>query len=354
MNANRFDVSDNGNSIFLGDSAGFNDDMGNNLNLYIGSNSGKNGITSSRNIGIGYDALKANIGGSNNVAIGNFSQSKSSLIDRNTAIGINTLLENLDADNLVVIGNEVLKNHQTNGNLTAVGIGALKLDVSGENNTVVGNNALGQNITHNSIVALGYRAGGVATGSSNIYLGYESGALNSSFNKLFIDNTSTANPLIYGNFTNNEIEINGSLRVNEDIYYVGNLTDVSDKRLKKKIKKVTDVLPKLRELNGYRYNLKSLTIEDKEYGLIAQEVQKILPSLSRNIEAEMDLLGVSYVQFIPLILEAEKEQYVQLKSLKKEENEIEKEIGDLAKEIQILIKSVQERQTTSSINTLNK
>ncbi|MEM7551407.1 MAG: hypothetical protein AAF363_17125 [Bacteroidota bacterium] len=59
---------------------------------------------------------------------------------------------------------------------------------------------------------LGYRSGyNNSSGSGNIFLGYEAGYSETSSNKLYIDNSNTPNPLIYGDFSSNFIRINGDL-----------------------------------------------------------------------------------------------------------------------------------------------
>lgn len=66
---------------------------------------------------------------------------------------------------------------------------------------------------YNTIV--GYQAGyGTTTGVSNVFLGYQAGFNETGSNKLYISNTSTSNPLIYGEFNNSILRINGKLYLN--------------------------------------------------------------------------------------------------------------------------------------------
>lgn len=97
----------------------------------------------------------------------------------------------------------------------------------------------------------------------------------------------------------------------------GNATGIgwvssSDQRLKTNIEPITGALDKLIKLNGYTYDKRSSFVEDEytttthEAGLIAQEVQKVLPEAVS--EASPDgMLGVSSYGVQALIINATKE-----------------------------------------------
>ncbi len=75
---------------------------------------------------------------------------------------------------------------------------------SGYSNTTGGNNTL-----------IGYQSGySLTDGSGNIFLGYQAGYNETGSNRLYIANSSTATPLIWGDFANNYLTVNGSLGVN--------------------------------------------------------------------------------------------------------------------------------------------
>ena len=58
---------------------------------------------------------------------------------------------------------------------------------------------------------LGYQSGyNTATGSGNVLLGYQAGYNETGSNKLYIDNSSTSSPLIWGDFSANTLKFNGS------------------------------------------------------------------------------------------------------------------------------------------------
>jgi len=152
-----------GSSIFIGDNAGVEDDG-----------------TDNRNVGIGTGALSSNTTGL-----------------RNTAIGLSTLFHNSTGIRNTAIGSEALANNTTGNNNIAIGQAALAFNASGDNNT-----------------ANGLRAGfNITTGSGNIFLGYEAGYNETGSDKLYIENSNSATPLIGGDFSTDEVTINGSIAI---------------------------------------------------------------------------------------------------------------------------------------------
>ena len=90
----------------------------------------------------------------------------------------------------------------------------------GERNVSVGFKA-GQGVAYTSNtsnnVFIGYEAGAAITsGGSNVLIGYQAGsALTTEANKLYIENSNSTTPLIYGEFDNDILRVNGTLQVND-------------------------------------------------------------------------------------------------------------------------------------------
>jgi hypothetical protein len=102
------------------------------------------------------------------------------------------------------------------------------------------------------------------------------------------------------------------LYVSGTIYATGNITANSDLTLKKNLELITNPTDKLMQLNGYAYQWKS--DDSHQYGVIAQEVEKILPyAVSTGNDG---IKGVSYNQIIPVLIEAVKEQKKELEELR--------------------------------------
>lgn len=121
---------------------------------------------------------------------------------------------------------------------------------------------------------------------------------------------SGSNPLVSGTV---KLDVAGVTRTAG--FYI-----TSDKKFKKDIKTIDNSLEKIMSLEGKTYNWRNDEFKDKnfsnelQYGLIAQEVQKIIPSLV--LETEKGELAMNYVGLIPVLIEAMKEQQVQINELK--------------------------------------
>jgi hypothetical protein len=95
---------------------------------------------------------------------------------------------------------------------TVVGAGALGGAGSGDYNTAVGVQAMNAN-TGSQNTAVGVWAGTNNTGDNSVFLGYRAGEDNVTDNVLYIDNSDDPTPLIYGDFSTDEITINGDIAV---------------------------------------------------------------------------------------------------------------------------------------------
>lgn len=98
----------------------------------------------------------------------------------------------------------------------AIGKSAMLYNQTGDFNVVVGYQA-GQGVIANSYtsnVLIGHQAGySDTTGSYNVFIGYKAGYNETDSNKLYIENSDSISPLIYGDFSTDELTINGDLRV---------------------------------------------------------------------------------------------------------------------------------------------
>jgi len=89
----------------------------------------------------------------------------------------------------------------------------------------------------------------------------------------------------------------------------------SDINLKKDIVKIDDALDKLHKINGYNFTFKETNKPSS--GVIAQEVQKVMPQLVHE-GADDGILTVEYGNMVGLLIEAIKEQQTQIDDLKAE------------------------------------
>jgi len=89
---------------------------------------------------------------------------------------------------------------------------------------------------------------------------------------------------------------------------------LSDSRLKEDIVPIRKSIPILKQINTYSFFFKSDTREtrQREYGVMAQEVEALLPDLVRTVDG---IKGVNYGGFIPFLIEAAKEQQNEIEML---------------------------------------
>jgi hypothetical protein len=191
----------------------------------------------STNIAIGTNVLLDNVSGQSNTALG-YNALNDNNASYNTAIGSMALNKTL--------GNANAGNGENN---TAIGFGAGLYNVNGYNNTFLGMYADSNSVSntwHNS-TAIGYGAKIVA--NNQIVLG-----------------TGSEDVKAYG-----EIEAN-SFNV------------MSDARLKTNIITVKNSLSIINSLRGVSFNWKNGITNKTVHGLIAQEVEEILPDIVKTAE----------------------------------------------------------------------
>ncbi len=94
----------------------------------------------------------------------------------------------------------------------------------------------------------------------------------------------------------------------------GDVVTNSDERLKMNIETLSEALPKVMELRGVSFNMKDNPDLDK-IGLIAQEVEKVIPEVVLTDKSSQQIKSVAYSSLVGLLVEA-------IKDLKAEVDEI--------------------------------
>lgn len=103
----------------------------------------------------------------------------------------------------------------------------------------------------------------------------------------------------------------GNLTVSGDITAFGTLSDIA---VKENISLIEDPLEKITKISGYTFNYKD-TPNTRMTGVIAQEVQKVLPEV---VYRQGDKLAVRYNNMVGLLIEAIKELREEVRILKGE------------------------------------
>ncbi|MDF1699162.1 MAG: hypothetical protein P1U56_25130 [Saprospiraceae bacterium] len=186
------------------------------LNTAVGSNTLTSNEYGNSNTGMGAQTLQFNYGGTSNSAVGTYALQNNYNGSSNTAIGYASL------------------NKNTSGNKnTAIGYLASQDNVNGLNNVTMGYSADANNVSGNFNTIIGYQAGRynqAHSKSGNIFLGYQAGYNEIMDNKLYIENSNSTTPLIYGDFATDYLQINGELNVN-DAYSFPNLDGTNNQIL---------------------------------------------------------------------------------------------------------------------------
>lgn len=122
-----------------------------------------------------------------------------------------------------------------------------------------------------------------------------------------------------------DIEAQGNIVSHGNIYAYGDVIayyTTSDKRLKKNIKKLPNALDTVGKLNGYEFVFNDEAPEHlrnkKSYGVIAQEVQEVLPYAVEERKNNNNTLGVDYEKLVPILIEAINELNKKIDKLSKE------------------------------------
>ena len=105
----------------------------------------------------------------------------------------------------------------------------------------------------------------------------------------------------------------GPLLVASSITATGDVTAFSDSRLKTDLQKIENALDKVDQLTGYTFNRNDTDSNKRSTGLIAQDVQKVLPEAV--IEGD-EYLSLAYGNLVGLLVEAIKELKDQVEEIK--------------------------------------
>lgn len=172
------------------------------------------GIASAgNNIAIGHNSLFFNGGGYNNTAIGRTAMQSNTVGINNVAVGMSALFNNTTGRENAGVGYWAMLNTTTGRENVAFGTTALRQNTTGSRNVALGREALWTATSKNNNTGVGYRAGYANSGDSCVFLGSEAGNNNTQSNRLYIANTGTATPLIYGEFDSARLTINGRLNI---------------------------------------------------------------------------------------------------------------------------------------------
>lgn len=297
-------------------------------NIVLGDGALSSNIIGESNVAIGHNALSTNVAKSAITAIGynamkyatNNTTSKETF---NTAMGFEALRGSLNAGGNVgmqntAIGALTMSNNTSGTDNVAVGYSALYNNFSGVSNVAVGASALNENTIGRDNVAVGYTAGdNITAGSQNTFLGVGSDA---SANNL--SNSIAIGYSVIVNASNKAVIGSSSVTT---IGGYGNWSNYSDRRLKENIRYTDRLgLDFILKLKTASYNYTSDSNKRRRDGMIAQDVQSVMQELGVPFSGLVEdddaqkTLNLAYADFVMPLINAVKEQQVQIEKLKQE------------------------------------
>lgn len=219
----------NGN-IFIGRQAGLNNSNGfwNTIigmqsgslnttglfNVFVGANAGYGNTTGQDNVFLGQGAGSNNATGNYNIAVGKEAGATMNGVSELTFVGYRSGRANTTGTQNTFLGFQSGAVNTTGSRNTFLGHAAGEANISGINSTFLGWEA-GHNTTTGGVnLFLGAQAGfRNTTGSGNVFIGTTAGYNETGSDKLYIDNSTTITPLIYGDFASNALTFNGAVNV---------------------------------------------------------------------------------------------------------------------------------------------
>ncbi|WP_394993422.1 hypothetical protein [Emticicia sp.] len=174
--------------------------------------------TGSNNLLFGYVAggstasFRPAFTGIDNVGIGTASLNVNTTGSANVGVGVSTLAVNTTGSSNIAIGSTALSANTTGDANLALGNGALRANTNGSANVGIGAFALLRNTTGTSNTAIGNQAGySNVSGIRNVFIGSNAGFSELGSDKLYIANSNTTQPTVYGDFSANFVSIGNNI-----------------------------------------------------------------------------------------------------------------------------------------------
>jgi hypothetical protein len=289
-------------------------------NTAHGSGALYSNISGNNNTSSGFNSLALNTTGSENTAVGYESMYSTTTGNYNTASGYETLYANTTGGYSTAVGAFSLQDNTTGGYNTGFGAYALSVNTTGSGNTAFGYAGLRSMTTGSNNIGFGYQSlYSNTSGSYNIALGYQGGlnVINGSYNIEIGSLGSQADTKVIrlgtqGTQTKTYVAGISDAQVTGAAVYVTSSGQLgvlaSSERYKTGIASLGSDTDKLMQLRPVRFHLKNDPNGAVQYGLIAEEVNKVYPELVIR-DNDGKIQGVRYDELAPMLLnEMQKER----------------------------------------------
>jgi hypothetical protein len=236
------------------------------------------------NTATGSGALLSNTTGASNTATGADALLSNTSGSSNSAIGSAALFHNTTGTNNTATGADALLSNTSGSSNSAIGVDALFDNTTGNNNTAEGVSALTRNTTGNNNIALGTSAGAnLTTGSNNIDIGANVLGKAAEANTIRIGKQGTQTSTIIAGISGTAVA--GSTVVVSTTGKLGVAS--SSARFKTAINPMSNASEAILGLKPVTFRYKEDIDPDAipQFGLVAEEVEKVNPDLVVHDEA---------------------------------------------------------------------
>jgi hypothetical protein len=117
--------------------------------------------------------------------------------------------------------------------------------------------------------------------------------------------------------------VSGNLQIAGAFTAGGNITAYSDEKLKDNVQVIKNAVEKVKQLRGVTFTRNDIEDNKRQTGVIAQEVEKVLPEVV-GYDEDRDTKTVAYGNMVGLLIEAIKEQQETINKLTSRLDDIEK------------------------------
>jgi hypothetical protein len=125
-------------------------------------------------------------------------------------------------------------------------------------------------------------------------------------------------------FEDNSYDLGSSGKRWKDIFATNGVIQTSDKRLKKNILPISYGLSTILQLDVVDYHwLNEKDTDKKHLGLIAQELNEIIPEVVETPENDNEYMGVKYAELVPVLIKSIQEQQNLIQKLEERLSAIE-------------------------------
>lgn len=286
------------------------------------------------NSAFGTATLFSNSTGTHNAAAGSYALFSNTTGNANTTVGQVSMYLNTSGTGNAALGQKALYRNTTASYNTAAGLKSAYSNQVGAYNVALGSMALYANTSGFGNTAVGYYAGHVpVTGNYNTYVGYNVPGISTTDNYVtqigvfsqpaggpaytpttYIAGISTA--VITG--AQVVVNANGQLGVL-----------ASAERYKTDIAALGATSAKLAELRPVSFHLKSEPDGAIQYGLIAEEVNRVYPELVIH-DKEGNIQGVRYDELAPMLLNEMQAETARIAALEQQNAAMKQQLAELS------------------------